>query len=110
MRRLAVAAILTAGVTACVPPPPPVGCHEAVDNVWPEGSRAWAHRIVERESRGRPTAQNRRSSAAGCFQLLRLHSGRFSRVGYTWGDRYDATANALAALDLYTEQGRRPWR
>jgi Transglycosylase SLT domain len=85
-------------------------CHRAVDLLWPKASRAWAHRIVHRESRGNPYAQNRGSSAAGCFQLLKLHAWRFLRVGYTWADRYHARANVLAALHLFHEQGARPWR
>jgi hypothetical protein len=84
-------------------------CHGQVDRQWPASSRAWAHRIVNRESRGIATAQNSRSSAAGCFQLLRVHAWRFDRCGFTWADRYRARANVCAALDLYREQGARPW-
>jgi hypothetical protein len=84
-------------------------CHGQVDEQWPSSSRAWAHRIVERESRGIATAQNRYSTAAGCFQLLRMHAFRFDRHGYSWSDRYNARANVTAALDLYHEAGTRPW-
>ncbi len=87
----------------------PTGCHEAVDRLWPASSRGWAHRIVERESRGNPGAQNRRSSAAGCFQMLRMHAGRFTAVGGSWADRYVAWCNTKAALNLYESSGRAPW-
>lgn len=86
------------------------GCYDAVEFLWPRESRAWAHRIVWRESRGDPWAQNRRSSAAGCFQLLRLHAPRFRRLGFSWANRYDPMVNAWVALDLYREQGQRPWK
>lgn len=89
---------------------PTGGCHDAVNFLWPENSRAWAHRVVHRESRGNPRAQNRRSTAAGCFQMLRLHSARYQRLGFTWADRYNPMVNVWVALDLYREQGPRPWR
>ena len=117
MKRLAVVAIVL--LSACTPAQVAAWtawhqstqtCHGAVDALWPANSKAWAHRIVERESRGNARAQNRRSSAAGCFQLLRVHASRFSATGSSWSDRYDARANTLAALDLYREQGTRPWR
>lgn len=84
-------------------------CHQAVDALWPSGSRQWAHNVVDRESGGDATAQNPRSSAAGCFQLLRMHSWRFDATGTSWAQRYDPVANTLAALHLYNEAGTRPW-
>ena len=84
-------------------------CYSQVDQIWPASTRAWAHRIVWRESRNNPAAQNSHSSAAGCFQLLSMHAGRFVRHGYSWSDRYNARANVTAALDLYSECGSRPW-
>lgn len=111
MRRLAVTTVIAAvAASACVPPPAPVTCAEAVDRIWPEASRAWAHRVVWRESRGDPRADNPRSTASGCWQLLAVHRPRFVRLGYRWGDRYDPVANTRVALDLYREQGSRPWR
>ena len=84
-------------------------CGDAVNFLWPARSRAWAHKVVHRESRGNPRAQNRRSSAAGCFQLLRLHSSRYARLGFSWADRYNPIVNTWVAMDLYREQGARPW-
>ena len=85
------------------------GCHDAVNFLWPASSRAWAHKIVHRESRGNPRAQNRRSSAAGCFQMLKIHAGRYRKLGFSWADRYNPAVNLLVALDLFNEQGTRPW-
>lgn len=85
-------------------------CYAAIDRHWPASSRSWARSIVWRESRNQPTAQNRSSSAAGCFQLMRLHAARFQKLGYGWADRYNADANTLVALDLYREAGTSPWR
>lgn len=84
-------------------------CHGAVDHLWPEASRAWAHRIVDRESGGTATAQNRSSSAAGCFQLLSMHAWRFRATGSDWSQRYNAAANTRAALHLYRQAGAQPW-
>lgn len=87
----------------------PTTCDSAVDAIWPASSRAWAHRIVYRESRGIATAQNRSSTAAGCFQLLQIHAWRFNAVGCSWAQRYDPVCNTKAALHLYREAGTRPW-
>lgn len=95
---------------ACTPPPAATSCHAIVDQVWPASSRVWAHKIVKRESNGQASAQNKRSSAAGCFQLLRIHAPRFTKLGFSWSQRYNARANTLVALDLYREVGSSPWR
>lgn len=88
----------------------PLDCNQALDKHWPADSRAWARKVVWRESRNDPSAQNRRSTAAGCMQLLRVHSPRFARLGYSWErDRYDPEANILVGLSLYREAGARPW-
>jgi len=85
-------------------------CNSAVSNVWPGNLQGRAKRIVWRESRNRATAQNRRSTAAGCFQLLRLHSKRFTKLGFNWRtDRYNPLANSLVAYDLYRDAGWSPW-
>ena len=125
-RRFAAALVLTllgfAAVSACTPDQiqliaahlhdPVAGamtCHGQVDALWPASSRAWAHQIVNRESRGIATAQNRRSTAAGCFQLLSMHADLFTANGYSWADRYNPRANVLAALSLFQGSGRAPW-
>jgi hypothetical protein len=84
-------------------------CHGAVDYLWPVESRAWAHRIVDRESGGNPWADNPSSTASGCFQLLVMHHWRFNATGTSWDHRYDAKANTAAALHLYREAGVSPW-
>ena len=84
-------------------------CYQAIDRHWPAASRAWARSIVARESGGDPRAQNPSSSAAGCFQTLARHSGRYVKLGYSWADRYDPDVNTLVALDLYREAGTSPW-
>lgn len=111
MKRLAATALLAtaASATACVPPPAPQTCAQAVDRIWPASSRGWAHRIVWRESRGIATAKNPRSTASGCWQLLAVHRPRFVKLGYRWEDRFDPVANTRVALNLYREQGTRPW-
>ena len=51
-----------------------------------------------------------RSTARGCWQLLlSLHSGRFSKLGYSPSQWADPDVNTLVALDLYREAGTSPW-
>ena len=86
-------------------------CHAAVDAYWPAGLQAWAHRIVHRESRGVPTAANRRSSARGCFQMLLRYSSPFYRAaGCSNAQWANATCNVRAAYAMYRKAGARPWR
>ena len=113
MKRLAATALLATAATAtgCDPPPAPQTCAQAVDRIWPAASRAWAHRVVWRESRGDPRADNPRSGTSGCAQLSPVHARRFTKLGYSWKkDRFDPVANIRVAFDLYEEQGTRPWR
>lgn len=83
-------------------------CYTAIDRHW-HGDKSWARKIVSRESGNNPAAQNRYSSAAGCFQLLQMHAHRFNAVGCSWAQRYDADCNTKAAFHLYREAGRSPW-
>ena len=86
-------------------------CHEAVDNYWPTALQNWAHYIVHRESRGIPTAANKRSSARGCFQMLLRYSSPFYRsVGCTNANWSNATCNVRAAYSMYRKTGPRAWR
>jgi len=118
MKKILLLLIAAFALTACTPEEiawweseaTPIGCHEAVDRYWPSSSQGWAHRIVDRESGGDPTAQNSHSSAAGCMQLVRVHAHRYDATGSSWSMRYDARANIRAALNLYLEQGTRPWQ
>ena len=74
------------------------------------GDHGMARKVIHRESRNNPAAQNRSSSAAGCFQLLSMHSWRFDAVGCSWAQRYDAVCNTKAANHLYRAAGWSPWR
>ena len=86
-------------------------CHAAVDTYWPVQHRQWAHFVVHRESRGTPTAANRRSSARGCFQMLLRYSAPFYKAvgcnNYMWAN---ATCNVRAALVMFQKAGKSPWR
>jgi hypothetical protein len=88
-------------------------CNAAIDVWWPAQHRAWAKQIVWREARNLPHAANRRSSARGCFQLLMsLHAHRYNRyagLGCHPGKWANADCNALAALNLFQQAGKRPW-
>lgn len=75
----------------------------------PDGDRAVA--IARRESGLRCDADNPRSSAAGLFQLMKIHEPRAERLGVTWGEvESSCLANIVVAHDLWAEQGWRPWR
>lgn len=89
---------------------------------WPASTHSWAMRIMDRESKAvtygtvylngkwfGAKAQNTRSTAAGCFQLLRMHAHRYNAVGCSWAERYNAHCNVKAAYHLYREAGRSPW-
>lgn len=83
-------------------------CHSAVRSVWPSHLWGWADKIVSRESGGSPTAQNRSSSAAGCFQIIK---GTWNaNAACSWSARYDAMCNAKTAWTLYQRAGTSPWK
>jgi hypothetical protein len=103
MRKMILIVAVLFTLTSC-------SCYDVIDNVWPVSSRGWAKSIVDRESGNDPGAQNPSSSAAGCFQLMKVHAWRFDATGTSWAQRYDPVANTLAALNLYNEAGTSPWR
>ena len=87
---------------------PTKDCNEAIDRHWP-GDKAWAKRIVYRESRNTPTARNA-SGASGCFQMmLPLHARRFTAVGCSPSQWTNPACNTKAAWHLYAEVGPSPW-
>ena len=88
----------------------PADCNAAIAQVWPQRLQAWARRIVWRESRNQPTAKNKRSSASGCFQLLKMHADMYVITGSSWAARFDPLANTRAAWALYQADGAAPWR
>ncbi len=87
---------------------PSEDCNAAIDRWWP-GDKAWAKRIVYRESRNTPTARNA-SGASGCFQMmLPLHNRRFTAVGCSPQQWTNPACNTKAAWNLYQETGPSPW-
>lgn len=85
-------------------------CHAAVDTYWPVAWQSWAHYVVNRESRGTPTAANPRSSARGCFQMLLRYSAPFYRaVGCSNAMWSNPVCNVRAALVMRQRHGTRPW-
>ena len=99
MRAVLVAVLLTV-TTGCST------CWEAIEQVFPSIARPTAHRIAQRESHEIATARNSRSSASGCFQLLRLHA---DLIPGGWSQRFNPWANTVGALNLYNGSGWRPW-
>ena len=88
----------------------PADCNAAIERVWPQSLKSWARKVAWRESTNNPRAQNRHSTAAGCFGILRMHADLFRLLGYSWADRYDALANTRVAWALYQGSGSNPWR
>ena len=73
---------------------------------------AWAESagdVIQCESRWKADAVNKTSGATGLNQLMRVHERRANRLGFAWADMTDATANTLVAIDIWREQGFRPW-
>ncbi len=87
---------------------PAADCNRAVELVWPQRLWTWAKTIVWRESRNTPTAQNRQSSSAGCFQVIRS-TWIANAAGVPWTRRYDALANARVAWAIYQSGGPSQW-
>ncbi|MCP4435282.1 MAG: hypothetical protein GY812_07270 [Actinomycetia bacterium] len=85
----------------------PPDCYSALVHF--SGDEETARAIVWRESRNQPDAQNARSSAAGCFQIVRVHDWRFDAVGCSWQQRYEAVCNTKAADHLYRAESWEPW-
>jgi hypothetical protein len=121
LRHLTLLVIFAASIVAVAPAQPAAAtggqsptCNAAIDVWWPAQHRAWAKTIVWREARNIPSSANKRSSARGCFQLLQsLHAGRYNKfraLGCNPAKWHNADCNALAALDLFRQAGRTPWR
>jgi hypothetical protein len=88
----------------------PRDCYSAMEQVWPAHLWEWGRKVIWRESRNIPTAQNPSSSAAGCWQMLKMHDHRYYAVGCTPADKYDALCNSKAAWHLYRAAGGpSPW-
>ena len=103
-------AVLPAGTAGAATSP---DCYSAINVWWPVQHRAWARMVVTREAGNRPAAANARSSARGCWQLLMsLHAHRYNKVGFGChpGKWANADCNTLAALHLFKQAGKTPWR
>jgi hypothetical protein len=88
----------------------PTDCYSAMEQVWPSHLWSWGRTVIHRESRNNPSAQNPSSSAAGCWQMLKMHDHRYYSVGCTPADKYDALCNTKAAWHLYQAAGGpSPW-
>jgi hypothetical protein len=85
-------------------------CFVEMRKVFPASAWNWATSIINRESRGIPTAQNPSSSAAGCWQMLAMHDHRYYAVGCVPSQKYQARCNNRAAYHLYQAAGTSPWR
>ncbi len=89
----------------------PRDCYTAMEQVFPAYAHGWARGIIHRESRNNPSAQNRSSTAAGCFQLLSsLHAGRYTAAGCHVSQWADPVCNTRAAYELFKVAGTSPWR
>ena len=87
----------------------PTDCNAAIAQVWPQRLQGWARRIVWRESRNDPRAKNKRSTASGCFQIVRGTWNANQVPGCPWSARYDAMCSTLTAWNLYQHRGGQPW-
>ena len=121
-RRLLVVGVALFGVLAATNPgqagaaPAWSGpCHAAVDRYFPAGPVAQRmHQIVHRESRGIPTAVNRRAvgrygRASGCAQLLPGFARPYLRAAGC-SSLLEADCNIRAARALWNKARWSPWR
>ena len=79
---------------------------DTVAAYWPADLVDTALCIIDKESRGNPTADNPRSTARGLFQILRSWPIHF---GYQYADLYNPAVNADLAYRIYLIQGWRAW-
>jgi hypothetical protein len=85
-------------------------CVAAMQAVWPPSMHGWAMGIMRRESGFYHAADNPRSTASGCWQLLSgLHADKYAAVGCHVSQAFDALCNNKAAYRLYQLDGKRPW-
>lgn len=85
-------------------------CYSAINKHW-HGDKAWARKIVWRESRNNPSAQNPSSSAKGCAQLMHsIHAWRYTAVGCSPSQWANPDCNIKAAWNLRQAAGRSPWQ
>jgi len=95
------------------PPPPTCECDSYVQEILEQtfSFDLWtALYVVERESRFDPGAYHENwdgSVDLGLFQINSIHAGRWPDYWTAWSD---PARNAQWALELYMEQGWRPWR
>jgi hypothetical protein len=77
--------------------------------VWPDASESWALAVAKCESGLNPRARN--GSHVGLFQLAsKYHQPKATALGLTWTEvATQARPNAEVALELYRQQGARPW-
>lgn len=85
-------------------------CYGAINNVFPAHLRTQARNIVHRESRNIPSAQNARSSAAGCAQIIKGTWNSNQVPGCPWSTRYNPSCNIRTMHNLYQRVGWSPWR
>lgn len=78
-------------------------CYSATRKYFPSSQWSKAYQIINRESGGNPGAQNSRSSAAGCYQIVR-GSWQNPNISFSAG-RYSADANAYAAYLMWRGSG-----
>lgn len=78
-------------------------CYSAARKYFPQSQWSKAYQIINRESGGNPSAKNARSTASGCFQILR-GSWKHPTVSFYSG-RFNPDANAKAASIIWRHGG-----
>jgi len=68
---------------------------------WPESAWPRLSCIMQRESRGNPSAKNRNSSATGLLQILASHHPN--------DDLFDPATNLSVGLAMWQTSGWQPW-
>ena len=79
-------------------------CYAAARKHFPQSEWNKAYQIINRESGGNPAAKNTRSTASGCFQILRGSWRHPGGVSFDAG-RFNADHNAAAARAMWNGNG-----
>lgn len=76
---------------------------------WPAQYYPQLRYIINRESRGIPTATNPYSGARGLMQIHPVNINFLASNGYSWAQMYNPVDNLNAAYKLFLLSGWSPW-
>ena len=87
----------------------------AIQVGWSENNWRWLSCVINRESRGNPTAHNSKDPGKGSFGLTQINSAnlkflRTKKVLWSIAELKNPEINLKSALTLFNEVGKGPWK